>query len=118
MEECGVNIPGRSVVLHCQLMTDPTIKACGKNTMLHHCVLTVRVYIIKKKSERSVNNKKWITASIAESRWNGLQGWKMKTDDDNLPSKGKMGGKKTGRCSSLCKNNAVTGYRYFQITMF
>lgn len=95
MEECGVNIPGRSVVLHCQLMTDPTIKACGKNTTLHHCVLTVRVYIIKKKSERSVNNKKWITASIAESRWNGLQGWKMKTDDDNLPSKGKMGGKKT-----------------------
>lgn len=92
-EERGTNTSGCSVVLCCQLMTDLAVKACGKNTLLHHCVLTVRVYIMKKKSERSVNNKKWFMASIAESRWNGLQGWKMKSDDDNLPSKGKMGKK-------------------------
>lgn len=67
-----MNIPVRSAVLCCQLMTDPTIKAGGKNTVLHHLYINNKsMYNKQEELERLMDNKKWITAGIAESRWNG-----------------------------------------------
>lgn len=51
-----------------------------------------------------MNNKKWIMAGIAESRWNGTWDWKTKIDDDNLHFKEKMAQKNPWKCSTLCKN--------------
>lgn len=61
-----------SAVLCHQLMTDPTIKAGGKNAVLHHLYINVKsIYNKQEELERLMNNKKWIMAGIAESRWNG-----------------------------------------------
>lgn len=76
-------------------MTDPTIKAGGKNTDLHHLYINTKsMYNKQEELERLMNNKKWIMAGIAESGWNGSWDWKIKIDDDNLHFKEKIGEKK------------------------
>lgn len=67
-----MNIPVRSAVPCHQLMTDPTIQVGGKNTVLHHLYINIKsIYNKQEELERLMNNKKWIMASVAESRWNG-----------------------------------------------
>lgn len=67
-----MNIPVCSAVLCCQFMADPTVKAGRKNTVLHHLYINIKsIYNKQEELERLMNNKKWIMAGIAESRWNG-----------------------------------------------
>lgn len=75
-------------------MADPTVKAGRKNTVLHHLYINIKsIYNKQEELERLMNNKKWIMAGIAESRWNGSWDWKTEIDDDNLHFKEKMGKK-------------------------
>lgn len=65
-----MNIPVCSAVLCCQLVTDPTIKAGGRYRVLHHLYINIkRIYNKQEELERLMDNKKWIMAGIAESRW-------------------------------------------------
>jgi len=67
-----MNIPVCSALLRRQLMTDPTIKVGGKNTVLHHLFINIKSTNNKQEElKRLMNKKKWIMAGIAGGRWNG-----------------------------------------------